>query len=109
VGASGRPFRLVNRAPSPSSRPREWNPAANLIRALFVQLNATVLPSLATYTQPHGSSFRESTVSLGLKHRFDARWIGTAKVGYFDSSNGTTGGNTRFRGPLAWLAVEHEL
>jgi len=67
------------------------------------------LPALAAYTQPYGASYEESTVSVGLKHKVSRRWIVSGKVGYFDSRNDTTGGRTNFRGPLAYVAVEHEL
>jgi hypothetical protein len=67
------------------------------------------VPALASYTQPYGASYREQAVTVGVKHKFSKTWIGSGKVGYFDSHNDTTGGRTNFRGPLAYVAVEHEL
>jgi len=67
------------------------------------------LPGLATYTQPYGASYKEETFTVGVKHKFSKTWMGSAKVGYFDSKNDTTGGNTNFRGPLAYIAMEHAL
>ena len=67
------------------------------------------LPALAQYTQPYGAGYEQSSVTLGVKHRFSDRWIGHAKAGYIDSKNDTTGGNTNFRGPLAYVSFEHSL
>ena len=64
---------------------------------------------LAALTLPFGVSVKEYSIAVGLKHKFSGKWIGTAKVGYFDSRNDTTGGFTNFRGPLAYLAFEHAL
>ena len=67
------------------------------------------VPEQAVGTQPYGAGYKEYSVSVGMKHRFSSRWIGSAKIGYIESRNDTTGGNTNFRGPLAYLAVEHGL
>jgi hypothetical protein len=67
------------------------------------------VPEQAVGTQPYGAGYKEYSVSVGVKHRFSNRWIGSAKIGYVESRNDTTGGNTNFRGPLAYLAVEHGL
>jgi hypothetical protein len=32
-----------------------------------------------------------------------------AKIGYLDSVNDTTGGNTNFRGPLAYISIARAL
>ena len=64
---------------------------------------------LAALTLPFGVSVKEYSIAVGLKHKFSGKWIGTAKVGYFDSRNDTAGGFTNFRGPLAYLAFEHAL
>jgi hypothetical protein len=66
-------------------------------------------PQLAPYTQPFGAGARETSFSVGLKHKFSDKWIGNAKVGYIDSKNDTTGGNTNFRGPVGYLSVEYGL
>lgn len=64
---------------------------------------------LARYTQPYGASARETMVSAGLKHKFNDKWIGHAKIGYIDNKNDTTGGRANFRGPLAYVSVEYGL
>ena len=66
-------------------------------------------PWMALYTQPFGAGAREASVTVGLKHKFSDKWLGTAKVGYFDSHNETTGGYTNFRSPLAYVSFEHAL
>jgi hypothetical protein len=66
-------------------------------------------PQLALYTQPYGASANDIVVTVGLKHKFSDKWLGTAKLGYFNSKNDTTGGFTNFRGPLAYFAFEHAL
>jgi hypothetical protein len=60
-------------------------------------------------TQPYGAGGRDYSVTVGVKHRFSDRLTGLAKVGFLDSRNDTTGGNTNFRGPLALLSVEYGL
>ena len=64
---------------------------------------------LAAYTMPYGVSASEYTISLALKHKLSDRCIATGKVGYFDSHNDTTGGNTDFHGPLAYVSLEYGL
>ena len=66
-------------------------------------------PALARFTLPYGAAAREVSVTVGVKHKFTDRLLGHAKVGYFDSKNGTTGGNTDFRGPLAYVSLEFAL
>jgi hypothetical protein len=67
------------------------------------------LPELAAYTQPYGAGYTEHSVTIGVKHRLSPKWIGTAKLGYIDSKNATTGGNTNFRGPIGYLSIERAL
>ncbi|MBI4624351.1 MAG: hypothetical protein HY736_14190 [Verrucomicrobia bacterium] len=64
---------------------------------------------LAPLTLPFGVAIKEYSLAVGLKHKFSKKWNGTAKLGYFESKNSTTGGNTNFRGPLAYIAFEHAL
>jgi excinuclease ABC subunit C len=64
---------------------------------------------LAPLTMPYGVTVREASVTIGLKHKFSDKWVGNAKVGYFDSKKDTTGGNTNFKGPLAYISFEHAL
>jgi hypothetical protein len=66
-------------------------------------------PEISAFTQPYGTGYRESTVTVGVKHKLSDKWIATGKLGYFDSRNDTTGGRTNFRGPLAYVAMEHAL
>ena len=65
--------------------------------------------ALANRTQPYGADLKEYMVTAGLKHKFSDRWIGHAKLGYLDNKNAGTGGNTSFRGPLAYVSVEYGL
>lgn len=60
-------------------------------------------------TQPYGVNESEFTVSVGLIHKVSDRFIASAKVGYFEHKNDTTGGNTDFRGPLAYVSVTYGL
>ncbi len=64
---------------------------------------------LAPLSQPYGVAVKDTQVTVGVKHKFSDKWIGHAKVGYFDSTNDTTGGNTNYRGPIAYIACERAL
>jgi hypothetical protein len=64
-------------------------------------------PALAAFGMSYGASATESTVTLGLKHKFSKSMVGNAKVGYTDSHNDTTGGRTDFIGPLAYASLEY--
>jgi hypothetical protein len=64
---------------------------------------------LAAVTQPYGAVMKEYTLTVGVKHKFSDKWIGNAKVGYYDSRNDLTGGRTNFKGPLAYVSVEYGL
>ncbi len=64
-------------------------------------------PAIAAATDPLGAGGRDYSVTLGLKHKFSPKLVGTAKVGYVESRNDTTGGNTNFRGPVGYAAIEH--
>jgi hypothetical protein len=44
-----------------------------------------------------------------VTRKLSNKWLGSAKVGYFETRNDTTGGNTNFHGPLAYFSVEHSL
>ncbi|HLP01340.1 MAG TPA: hypothetical protein VK163_04890, partial [Opitutaceae bacterium] len=58
---------------------------------------------------PYGAEAKESSVAVAVKHAFTDRLRGTLKIGYFDRQNVTTGGFTNFRGPMAYLSLEHAL
>ena len=60
-------------------------------------------------SDPFGAGCRDYAVHAGLKHKFSPKMLGHAKVGYVDSRNDTTGGNTNFRGPVGYLAIEYGL
>lgn len=66
-------------------------------------------PAISATTMAYGMSGEETTVTVGLKHKFTDRMLATAKVGYFDSTNATAGGNSDFHGPLAYVALEYGL
>ncbi|HTL68882.1 MAG TPA: hypothetical protein VL200_14555 [Lacunisphaera sp.] len=57
----------------------------------------------------YGAGVKEYTVAFVVKHKFTDKFLGEFKIGYFDSENQTTGGNTNFRGPLAYVSVTHAL
>ncbi len=65
--------------------------------------------TLAALTLPYGVAVKDTSVTLGLKHRISPSWLAHAKLGYFDSINDTTGGRTNYHGPLAYVAVERGL
>ena len=60
----------------------------------------------ATYGLPLGASARQASVSLGATRKLSDRWIGSAKLGYFDSQNDTDGGFSNFRGPLGYISMQ---
>lgn len=62
---------------------------------------------LSAMTLPFGVAVKDTSVTLGLKHKFSATMLGNVKVGYFDSQNDTTGGRANYRGPLAYASIEH--
>ena len=62
-------------------------------------------PSAVSY----GAGGKEYTVTVGVKRKLTDRMFLNAKVGYFDSKSDTTGGNTNFRGPLAYLSLDYSL
>lgn len=78
-----------------------------------VQLEATYYkannynPAFVAYTLPYGMSVRDYTVTAGVKRKFGPQTVGCAKIGYLESTNTTTGGNTNYRGPLAYVSLEH--
>jgi hypothetical protein len=63
--------------------------------------------AMAAMTQPYGVAVKETRVTVGLKHKFSNKWVADGKIGYFDSQNDTTGGNTNFHGPLAYVSIQH--
>ncbi len=65
--------------------------------------------ALAALTLPYGVAVKDTTITVGIKHRFSDKWMGHAKVGYFDSKNDTTGGRTNYHGPMAYLSFEYGL
>lgn len=58
---------------------------------------------------PYGAEAKETSIAVAVKHQFTDRLRGTLKIGYVDSQNITTGGNTNYRGPMAYFAIEHAL
>ena len=64
---------------------------------------------MAILTMPYGAGAKDSIVTVGLKHKFSDRCMGNFKLGYCDSKNDTTGGNTNFRGPLGYVSLDFAL
>ena len=73
----------------------------------FYRANNFKAPTNAT--QFYGAGVKEYTVAAVVKHKFTNRLVGEAKVGYFDSKNDTTGGNTNFKGPMVYVSLTHAL
>jgi hypothetical protein len=57
----------------------------------------------------YGAGGKEYTVTAGLKVKLSNQLIGHVKLGYFDSKSDTTGGNTNFKGPLAYVSLDYAL
>ena len=66
-------------------------------------------PEVAYLTMPFGAGAKEVSVTAGVKHKFSDRCVGNIKIGYYDAKNDTTGGNTNFRGPLAYVSLDYAL
>ncbi len=62
-------------------------------------------PAQAYATLPLGAGAKEYTVTAGVRYKYDSKTVISAKAGYIDSNNTTTGGFTDFRGPLAYVSV----
>jgi hypothetical protein len=65
--------------------------------------------AISALTMPYGVMVKDMSVTVGLKHRFNDKWIGHAKIGYFDSANDTTGGRANYHGPMAYLSFDYGL
>ena len=65
--------------------------------------------AMAAFTQPYGAASQESMVTAGIKYKVSARMVVNAKLGYLDSNNDTTGGNTNFHGPLGYVSLDYAL
>lgn len=57
----------------------------------------------------YGAGVTEDTVAVEFSRKFSDKLIGHLKAGYFDSKNDTTGGNTNFKGPMAYLSFDYAL
>ncbi|MBI5767315.1 MAG: hypothetical protein HZA93_05930 [Verrucomicrobia bacterium] len=66
-------------------------------------------PSLAAATTPYGQGGKDYSVTVGLKHKFSDRLVGSAKVGYFKSDSETTGGFANYKGTIGWLTLDYKL
>jgi hypothetical protein len=61
----------------------------------------------AAVGMPLGASAKESTISVGVKHKLSEKTVLSGKLGYIDSKDATRGGFADFSGPLAYLSVQH--
>lgn len=77
------------------------------IQYTFYRADNYSVPNAATIW--FGAGVKEYTYALALKHRFSEKLVGQFKVGYFNSENQTTGGNTNFKGPMAYISFDHAL
>ena len=66
-------------------------------------------PQIAAVALPYGAGAREYSISASVTRKLSDRWVGSAKLGYYEVKNDTTGGNTNFRGPLAYVSLERSL
>lgn len=66
-------------------------------------------PALAAATMPYGQGGKDYSVTIGLKHKFSDRMVGSAKVGYFNSNNETTGGFANYKGTIGYLTLDYRL
>ena len=57
----------------------------------------------------YGAGATEYTVAAEFSRKFSNKLIGHVKVGYFDSKNDTTGGNTNFKGPMGYVSLDYAL
>ena len=64
-------------------------------------------PGNVAYTLPYGMSEKNSNVSVGVKHKFSEKLAAEARVGYFKSDNPTSGGNSDYKGTLAYVSLTH--
>jgi hypothetical protein len=61
----------------------------------------------AAVGMPLGASGKESTISVGVRHKLGEKTVLSARLGYFDCENTTRGGFADFSGPLAYVSVQH--
>ncbi|MEI6106582.1 MAG: hypothetical protein WCR49_06155 [Opitutae bacterium] len=66
-------------------------------------------PLVPSASMAFGAGVKEYTLTAGLKVKLSDQMIGRVKVGYFDSKNDTTGGNTNFKGPMAYVSLDYAL
>lgn len=66
-------------------------------------------PWLATYTTPYGQGGKDYSVTVGLKHKFSDRMVGVAKLGYFNSTNETSGGFADYKGTVGYVSLQFRL
>lgn len=66
-------------------------------------------PSMAFATTPYGQGGRDYSLTVGLKHKFSDRMVGSCKVGYFNSNNDTTGGFASYKGTVGYLSLDYRL
>ncbi|HVS52861.1 MAG TPA: hypothetical protein VHD62_10955 [Opitutaceae bacterium] len=65
--------------------------------------------ALAAATMPYGQGGHEYSVTVGLKHKFSDRMVGSAKIGYYENKNETTGGYANYKGPVGYLSLDYKL
>jgi hypothetical protein len=66
-------------------------------------------PALAAYTLPYGAEAKERTITVGLKHKFSDRLVGSLKLGHLFSHNDTTGGLTNYNARVAYVMLDYKL
>ena len=96
-----------------------WNASALtgfvVDKATDAQIQATYYkannwnPYLAVTTTPYGQGGRDYSLTFGLKHKFSDRMVGTAKLGYFNSTNETSGGFADYKGTVGYVSLQVRL
>jgi hypothetical protein len=66
-------------------------------------------PVVASMTMPFGVAVKDTQITVGMKHKFSDTWYAQAKVGYFESTNDTSGGRANYHGPVAYVSFDHAL
>jgi len=77
-----------------------------MIQATYYRAN-NFDEAYAPVGMPLGASAQESTISFGVKHQLSEKTLVSGKVGYIDSNNSTLGGFADFKGPLAYVSIQH--
>jgi hypothetical protein len=65
--------------------------------------------ALAVATDPYGQGVRDYSLTVGVKHKFSDRMVGSAKIGYLNSNSETTGGFANYKGAIGYVSFSYGL